>query len=188
MILSPLSASDELQMTAREVKDTSSDSLSATLTLRTFFGWITFSFFVHLHHSLIPFLPSASSPFPCLHQRWKRGQALWSELVMLQRWGWDGQSRRALDGFPAALTVMLSKQHLLEQGRALCSAITCLQTAATKGTQHWNVSYQEMLLLSSSLSITKPASRLEQGLLGASSSLFVFLQVVHLLLQSSCFS
>jgi len=37
MILSPLSASDELQMTAREVKDTGSDSLSATLTLRTFF-------------------------------------------------------------------------------------------------------------------------------------------------------
>lgn len=37
MILSPLSASDELQMTAREVKDTDSDSLSATFALRTLF-------------------------------------------------------------------------------------------------------------------------------------------------------
>lgn len=38
MILSPLSVSDELQMTAREVKDTGSDSLSATLTLRAVLG------------------------------------------------------------------------------------------------------------------------------------------------------
>lgn len=38
MILSPLCACDELQMTAREVKDASGDSLSATLALRTFLG------------------------------------------------------------------------------------------------------------------------------------------------------
>lgn len=62
MILSPHSASDELQMTAREVKDTGSDSLSATLTLRTFFWQITFSFSAHLHRSL--WLPS--SPLPPL--------------------------------------------------------------------------------------------------------------------------
>lgn len=60
MILSPLSASDELQMTAREVKDTGSDSLSATLALRTFF-WVG-NFFSSVHFTPSLRLPSSLLP------------------------------------------------------------------------------------------------------------------------------
>lgn len=67
MILSPLCASDELQMTAREGKDTSSDSLSATLALRMLFGRVTFFSSAHFTPlAATSLLPSASSPFPFL--------------------------------------------------------------------------------------------------------------------------
>lgn len=100
MILSPLCASDELQMTAREGKDTSSDSLSATLALRMLFGRVTFSPLLISHHLLQ--LPSSllpPLPFLSFAGRWKRRQALWTSLLSLPqkgriRMGW---CRRPLD-------------------------------------------------------------------------------------------
>lgn len=157
-----------------------------------FFGWITFSFFVHLHHSL-RFPSSPLPPLPLLaftrgDGRWKRGQPLIrARDAPGMGLGW-GRAAELWMGFQQRSRWCWANNSCCSRGRALCSAITCLQTAGRKGTQHWNVSYQEMLLLSSSLSIRKPASRLEQGLLGAGSSFFVLLQIVNLLLQSSCFS
>lgn len=75
MILSLLSDSDELQMTAREVKDTGSDSLSAALILCTFLwvdNFLLLSSFTAL--TTASFLPCASSPFPCLCQRSLEGE------------------------------------------------------------------------------------------------------------------
>lgn len=136
------------------------------------FGWITFPFSVHLHHSLwlpsSPLPPLLSLPSPEVTGRWKRGQALQSDLVSLKGWDWMGLS----DG----TRVVLSKH--LSRCRVLHSAITCLQTGRHSRSPALKCVLSRDAVLSSSLSIKKPASRMEQGLLIAGSSFFVFLQVL----------
>lgn len=97
-----LSVSDELQMTAREVKDTCSDSLSASLTLRMFFWAGCFLSSVHFTSlSATSLLLSASSPFhlPVGDQKVKERAAPLSRPCELQRKGFGQQwHRRPLDG------------------------------------------------------------------------------------------
>lgn len=121
MILSPLSASDELQMTAREVKDTRSDSLSATLTLRTVF-WVDNFFLLCSFTPLTTtsFLPSLP-PLPLLafsSGDWKVKERAASLIrprePQRMELGW-GSAEDLWMRLSDVITVMLSKQHLMEQ-------------------------------------------------------------------------
>lgn len=120
MILSPLPASDELQMTAREARDMGSDSLSTTFALQMSL-WVG-NFFSSAHFpplATTSLLPSASSPFPFIYQqvteRRMGGQPL--EQIPWEALGCGFGAGDLWMGLSDVITVMLSKhlQILLEQ-------------------------------------------------------------------------
>lgn len=163
MILSPVSAPDGLQMTAREVKDTGSDRLSAAHSGYGAFGWGTFSPLFISQHFAIPFPPLfclLSFPFPLPAGDWKVEEraAPWSRPRELKEGIQAGELRRGLrcDNHDAEQTASVNPAGA---GAGLCTPLLLAsRQIGNKGTWQGNASYQETLLLSSSLHITPSAS------------------------------
>lgn len=116
------------------------------------------------HNTLLSLslLLSASSPFPFLCQqvtgRWKRGQPPWSRPRELKEGIQAGELRRGLrcDNHDAEQTASVNPAGA---GAGLCTPLLLAsRQIGNKGTWQGNASYQETLLLSSSLHITPSAS------------------------------
>lgn len=166
MILSPLSASDELQMTAREVKDTSTDSLSATFTLHSFF-WVGnfLSSVCFKPLTTTSLLPSASSPFPLPLGDWKLKEraAPLSRPHEQQRKGFgQEQCRRPLDGAFRCNnhdTEQTTSAHPDGAGAELCAGLSLASRQANKEPSIEMLLIEMLLLSSAYASLYQPRSQ-----------------------------